>query len=188
MSIRLITWVDLQGRYRSTVPAYKDATRPEGESDDECLERVWKGLVEKGGYGIAIDHPHHYVDDNHQRQKIKECCGNEFRYAGKPDANGDRSGVGGAWEMEPDGTPKVNMAKARIVHMDKIRAVRDRELMKRDISLARAVDSGDTSAQKKIAAEKKMLKDIPQTFDLNIAREAHQLQELWPKELLTKNN
>jgi len=183
MAIRIITWVDLQGRYRTTVPAYKDATRPEGESDDECLERVWATLVSKGGYGIALDHPHHYVEDTLLRQKLQECCGNEFRYTGMPDANGDRSGVGGAWEMETDGTPRVNMEKARVVHMDKIRVVRNAELVKKDLTSLRAIEAGDTDAQATIGTEKQVLRDIPATFDLTDAATPEALKGKWPAEL-----
>ena len=124
--MKIITWVDLQGRYRITSPAYNDATRPAGESEDACLNRTWATLVAKGGYGIPLDHPHHYVEDADQRTKLVECCGTEFRYG----VNGDRSAVDGAWEMDTDGTPKVNMAKARAIHMDAIRVVRNAELVK----------------------------------------------------------
>jgi len=176
--MKIITWVDLQGRYRVTSPAYNDATRPAGESDDECLERAWARLVAAGGYGIPIDHPHHYVEDADQRTKLVECCGTEFRYG----ANGDRSAVDGAWEMDTDGTPKVNMAKARGIHMDKIRVVRNAELVKKDLTSLRAIEAGDTDAQATIATEKQVLRDIPQTFDLTTDTPV-QLQDKWPSEL-----
>ena len=63
MTKKIITWVDLEGRYRVTSPAYKDRSRPVEETEDECLERVWARLVAVGGYGIPIDHPHFYVED-----------------------------------------------------------------------------------------------------------------------------
>ena len=182
MTKRIITWVDLQGRYRVTSPAYDDPSRPVGETEDECLERVWAAIVAKGGYGIPIDHPHHYVEDADQRTKLIECCGTDFRYAGKPDANGQRDGRDGAWEMDTDGTPKINMAKARGVHMDKIRVVRDAELVKLDLTSLRAVEAGDASAQSTIATEKQTLRDIPQTFDLTTSTPT-QLKAKWPSEL-----
>jgi len=182
--MKIITWVDLEGRYRVTSPAYNDLTRPIGETEDECLERVWANLVAKGGYGIQSDHPHFYVEDADQRAKLAECCGTEFRYAGKADANGARSAVDGAWEMDTDGTPKVNMTKARVVHMDKIRVVRNAELVKKDLTSLRAIEAGDTSAQATIATEKQTLRDIPQTFDLTTDNDTpEELKEKWPEGL-----
>ena len=179
-----ITWVDLQGRYRVTSPAYNDKLRPAGETEAECLERVWAKLVASGGYGIPSDHPHFYVEDADQRTKVAECCGTEFRYAGKPDANGQRSGVDGAWEMDTDGTPKVNLTKARVVHMDKIRVVRDAELVKKDLTSLRAIEAGDASAQSTIATEKQVLRDLPATFDITTDVDTPELLKAkWPTEL-----
>jgi len=184
MTKKIITWVDLEGRYRVTSPAYNDATSPVGETEDECLERTWTTIVAKGGYGIPIDHPHFYVEDADQRTKLAACCGQEFRYAGKPDASEVRSAVDGAWEMDADGTPKVNMAKARGVHMDKIRVVRNAELAKKDLSSLRAIESGDTDAQSTTVTEKQVLRDIPQTFDLTTDNDTpEELHDKWPLEL-----
>jgi hypothetical protein len=179
---KLITWVDLQGRYRVISPAYNDRLRPAGETEAQCLERVWARVVAVGGYGIPLDHPYHYVEDSAQRAKVVECCGSDFRYAGKPDADGRRGGESGAWEMDTDGTPKVNMAKARGVHMDTIRVVRDAELVKKDLVSLRAIEAGDTSAQATIATEKQVLRDIPQTFDLTTDT-PEELKAKWPSEL-----
>jgi hypothetical protein len=84
--------------------------------------------------------------------------------------------------MDTDGTPRVNMEKARGVHMDAIRLVRNAELEKKDVPFMRAVESGDTEAQAAITEEKKILRDIPQTFDLT-TRTPAQLSAKWPKEL-----
>jgi hypothetical protein len=77
----------------------------------------------------------------------------------------------------------VNMSKARGIHMDEIRKVRDAELLKRDLPYIRALESGDSSAQAAISAEKQMLRDIPQMFDLTTGRTPAQLKGLWPVEL-----
>jgi uncharacterized Zn-finger protein len=184
MTKKIITWVDLQGRYRVTSPTYNDGTRPAGETEDECLERVWAAIVAKGGYGIPIDHPHFYVEDADQRTKLAECCGNEFRYAGKPDANGETLAVDGAWEMDTDGTPKVNMTKARVVHMDKIRVVRNAELVKKDVPFMRAVEAGDTDAQATIGTAKQVLRDLPATFNITTGVDTpEKLLAKWPTEL-----
>ena len=182
--MKIITWVDLQGRYRTVSPAYNDLTRPVGETEAECLERVWARLVAVGGYGIPIDHPHFYVEDADQRAKLIECGGTEFRYAGKPDANGVRDGKDGAWEMDTDGTPKVNMTKARAVHMDTIRVSRNAELVKEDLTFMRAVEDGDTDAQATIKTKKQTLRDLPATFDLETGvTTPEQLKGKWPVQL-----
>jgi hypothetical protein len=185
MTKKIITWVDLEGRYRVTSPAYNDRSRPIGETEDECLERVWARLVAVGGYGISIDHPHFYVEDADQRERVAECCGNDFRWGvimGGP--NGDRDARDGAWEMDTDGRPKVNMAKARGVQMDYIRKHRNIELVKLDVPFMQAVESGDTSAQSTIATEKQVLRDIPQTFDLTTPKDTpEELKAKWPADL-----
>ena len=178
---KVITWVDLAGRYRVTSPAYNDATRPTGETEEQCLERVWAKLVASGGYGIPIDHPHHYVEDSAQRAKLETLAGTAFRHSGKP--NGDSTSEG-SWEMDTDGTPKVNMAKARGVHMDKIRVSRNAELDKEDTAMLRAIESGDSAAQNTINSKKQTLRDIPQTFDLTTDNDTPlELQAKWPSEL-----
>jgi hypothetical protein len=60
--------------------------------------------------------------------------------------------------------------------------VRDAELIKTDVPYLRALEVGDTAAQATIAAEKQILRDIPQTFELN-ARTPQQLKAQWPAEL-----
>ena len=86
-----------------------------------------------------------------------------------------------AWE--DSGTAvQVNLPKARGIHMNTIRAVRNAELVKKDITFMRAVESGDTSAQSTIATEKQVLRDIPQTFDLTTDT-PEQLKARWPSEL-----
>ena len=184
MTKKVITWVDLQGRYRVTSPAYNDGTRPVGETEDECLERTWAKIVADGGYGIPSDHPHFYVEDADQRTKVTECGGDEFRYAGKPDANNVRDGKDGAWEMDTDGTPKVNMTKARAVHMDKIRVVRNAELVKEDLNMLKALEAGDSSAQGTVNTKKQTLRDLPATFDITTDVDTPvKLKDKWPSEL-----
>ena len=180
--MKVITWVDLQGRYRVTSPAYQP-----GESEADTLERVWSKLVEMGDYGIPIDHPHFYVEASDQQAKIATLSGNDFRYAGKPDANGRRGGESGAWEMDTDGTPKVNMTKARAVHMDSIREVRNAELAKEDINMLKAIESDDTSEQNTVKTKKQTLRDLPATFDITTDVDTpEKLKAKWPTELPTR--
>ena len=78
----------------------------------------------------------------------------------------------------------VNMGKARVIHMDAIRVVRNAELVARDITFMRAVEAGDASAQSTIAAEKQTLRDIPATFDITTDVDTpEKLKAKWPTEL-----
>ena len=84
-----------------------------------------------------------------------------------------------AWEWN-DGV-NVNMTKARVIHMDNIRAIRNRELAAKDISFMRAVEDGNADAQATIKTEKQNLRDIPQTFDITTGVDTpEQLKEKWP--------
>ena len=60
----------------------------------------------------------------------------------------------------------VNMTKARAIHLEQIRRVRNAELAKEDITFMRAVEAGDTDTQATIATKKQTLRDIPATFDI----------------------
>jgi len=76
----------------------------------------------------------------------------------------------------------VNMTKARAIHMDKIRTVRNKQLADLDVPFMRAVETGDASELARIASEKQVLRDIPQTLDLTTDT-PEQLKELWPEGL-----
>lgn len=86
------------------------------------------------------------------------------------------------------GKPAVNMAKARGLHMKRIRAARDRELDRIDRenkALLARVGAGlgnaaDRQAVAAIEAQKQPLRDIPQTFDLTGAATPAELKALWP--------
>ena len=75
----------------------------------------------------------------------------------------------------------VNMGKARTIHMNNIRVIRDRELAAKDITFMRAVEDGNADAQATIKNEKQNLRDIPQTFDITTGVDTpEQLKEKWP--------
>ncbi len=180
---KIITWLDLQGRYRVTSPAYDDEMRPNDESEDETIERIWAKLVASGGYGIPSDHPRFHVEDSHQRERLVECCGTYFRYVGRADENGRRTAIGGAWEMDVDGRPKVNMVKARDVHMDNIRVARNEQLSVLNALQGQAIGRADNSERVRIELEKQTLRDLPTTFDLDRFATPKELMEAWPSEL-----
>jgi hypothetical protein len=73
----------------------------------------------------------------------------------------------------------VDMIKARRIHMDAIRVVRDAELAAGHFTYTRAMEAGDTRRQATIAAARQHLRDIPQTFSLE-AETPEELRKLWP--------
>ena len=77
----------------------------------------------------------------------------------------------------------LDMAKARIIHMSRIRLVRDVELAALDVPFMRAVETGDAVEQQRVAALKTVLRDLPQTFDLSVYTTPETLKAAWPTEL-----
>ena len=78
----------------------------------------------------------------------------------------------------------VNMTKARAIHLEEIRKVRNAELAKEDITFMRAVEAGDTDTQATIATKKQTLRDIPATFDITTDVDTpEKLKAKWPAEL-----
>ena len=78
----------------------------------------------------------------------------------------------------------VNMTKARAIHLEEIRRVRNAELVKEDVTFMRAVEDGDTDAQATIKTKKQALRDLPATFDLETGVDTpEKLKAKWPTEL-----
>ena len=78
----------------------------------------------------------------------------------------------------------VNMTKARAIHMDAIRVVRNEELAKEDINLMIANEAGTSSEQNAVKAKKQTLRDIPATFDITTDVDTpEKLKAKWPAEL-----
>lgn len=87
-----------------------------------------------------------------------------------------------AWEWATDHAD-VNMPKARDIHMGHIREVRDIELAKLDVPFMQALETGDVPEQARITVDKKVLRDIPATFDLSVHATPEALKAAWPAEL-----
>lgn len=75
-----------------------------------------------------------------------------------------------AWDYDL----KVNMDKARAIHMEEIRKRRKVALEKLDIETMKGND---------VQAQKQKLRDLPKTFDLSKAATPEELKALWPEEL-----
>ena len=121
-------------------------------------------------------------------QETGYIIGNDYHIVDEADLPGgavtedsDEAEFFDAWEW--DGTAKVNMAKARLIHMNRIRKARNKELAAKDITFMRAVESGDTAAQATIATEKQVLRDLPATFNLSGKNTSSTLHAAWPTEL-----
>tara|TARA_R100001086_G_scaffold217794_1_gene134271 strand:+ start:700 stop:1248 length:549 start_codon:yes stop_codon:yes gene_type:complete len=83
------------------------------------------------------------------------------------------------WDDDQPSKCRCDMAKARQIHMDRIRKVRNAQLVAKDVEQAKAVEARDTSAQAKITLEKQTLRDIPQTLNL-ATPDAEALKRKWP--------
>lgn len=142
------------GHLRRVLPSHDDRTRPQGETEDELLARVIARAVPSGlSYQVITPPP-----TPHDRY---------FREA---------------WE-EGLGQVVINMPKARDIHMDNIRVVRDRELGRLDIEWMRASEAEDAVAKTRIAGLKNTLRDIPHTFDLAVHITPEALRAAWPTAL-----
>lgn len=74
-------------------------------------------------------------------------------------------------DENPGSQVDIDMPKAREIHMNRIREMRDKELAKLDIEQLKGND---------VAVEKQTLRDIPQVFDLAFVTTPTALKKLWP--------
>ena len=87
-----------------------------------------------------------------------------------------------SWKQESSSVVE-DMAKARAIHMDRIRVYRNAELAKEDINYQIALEQDNNSKKNSVASKKQMLRDIPSTFNLSGATNGTELDALWPSEL-----
>jgi len=74
----------------------------------------------------------------------------------------------------------VDMPKASVIHMDRIRVARNKQLEIADIELAKAADANNSSETARVKAKRQTLRDLPATFDLSGAVTPEELDVLWP--------
>lgn len=84
-----------------------------------------------------------------------------------------------AWQLEGKKV-SVDMQKARAVHMDKLRKLRDAKLKQLDTDYLIADEGGDPAKKAAIKALKQKLRDMPENFDLSLAQDPDQLKSLMP--------
>ena len=78
---------------------------------------------------------------------------------------------------------KTDMTRAQVIHMNRIREVRNAKLVVADIDLKKAEDAGDATGVTAIRTRRQVLRDIPQTFDITGATTPEELDVLWPSDL-----
>jgi hypothetical protein len=88
-----------------------------------------------------------------------------------------------AWKDDGGTKPGVDMPKAQAIHMAHIRAARDKALEALDTNYMIALEKNEKIEQTEIANEKQVLRDIPATFDLTVAKTPEELYALWPAQL-----
>lgn len=112
-------------------------------------------------------------------------CGREARnlkIVDKSILNGMDKYFRNAWKVEGDGVA-VDMAKARDIHMSRVRKSRDKALSGLDLDYLKADEDGDSVRKAEVAAKKKALRDLPTTFDLSGFSVPAELKAAWPSEL-----
>ena len=78
-----------------------------------------------------------------------------------------------AWaDITPELTIDIDMAKARDIHLGRIRIKRNAELSKLDIQATKAQDIGDAETLAQIRARKQELRDLPATLAPTLASAA----------------
>ena len=73
---------------------------------------------------------------------------------------------------EPRLTIDIDMAKARNIHLERIRIKRNAELSKLDVQATKAQDIGDAVTLTQIRARKQELRDLPATLAPTLASAA----------------
>ena len=183
-------------------PAYSDGARPQQqqadgtwsyvETDDEFFTRVTADVLRSRHLESVGDRLAWVNDESNEsffakspEQRLSEGTHHFIIHDEDPETAAflDDRTFRDAWEC-PGDKLGCNMTKARLIHLAKIRKVRNEELVKLDVPFMRAVEVGDTDAQATIATEKQVLRDIPATFDITTdVGTPELLKAKWPAEL-----
>jgi hypothetical protein len=125
-------------------------------------------------------------DDANLDQEVGKCGLDvvDYRVIEEADVPTDRT-FRNAWTDTQEAI-EVDMEKAKVFHMERIRAARTPQLQALDIEWMKAMGKMDQPAADKIEAQRQALRDLPQTLDLSKATTPDALKSLWPKELTTK--
>lgn len=94
-----------------------------------------------------------------------------------------------AWEDGPTAVV-VNMEKARIIQMDRIRIARNMRLQGLDVEFLKSLESRDTTERARITTLKQTFRDIPETFlgKLEASTTPEDLKMVWPVAFVRPTN
>ena len=87
----------------------------------------------------------------------------------------------------------INVDKAKAIHKDKIRAVRNPLLSQEDVTFMRAVEAADSTAQAASAARKQALRDATDIVDsatitaTDVTGVTNELKAVWDADVLGEN-
>jgi len=82
-----------------------------------------------------------------------------------------------AYEFDAELGAKVNIEKAKSIHLDKFRSARTLLLAVLDISFMRAVEAGDVDLQKEISSKKQALRDVT---SIDLPDDLAGIKATWP--------
>lgn len=127
------------------------------------------------GCGIICPNAKYLKDTTIEAVAKKDVpAGAEYRITTVDKIPSDRT-YRSAWTDEnKTDTVDIDVEKARPIHMEKIRKVRDRKLEALDLETLKGRD---------VQAEKQKLRDLPSKVDLSNARTIDELKAIWPTEL-----
>jgi len=151
--MRVIVYTRPDGGTSVCHPAWNDKLRPAGDTDDALLERCLTRIPADAVDVKIVEHDTIPLDRT-------------FRDAWKQNAT----------KIE------VDMPKAREIHMKRIRIARDKKLAELDVNTMKALGRGDVEERNRVEMLKQTLRDLPATFNLNVAT-PEELKALWPSEL-----
>jgi len=87
----------------------------------------------------------------------------------------------------------INVNKAKEIHKDKIRTVRDPLLQAKDVEYMRAQEAGNTAKVAEVVAEKQSLRDATKIVDsvsitsIDVLEVTNELKQVWNTEVLGGN-
>jgi hypothetical protein len=82
-----------------------------------------------------------------------------------------------AYEFDAETGVKVNIEKAKAIHLDKFRAARAPKLAKLDVEYMKAVEANDEAKKSAVAADKQALRDVTLT---TLPEDIAGIKATWP--------
>lgn len=87
-----------------------------------------------------------------------------------------------AWKQNLENI-EIDMEKAKIIQMNHIRKFRDKELTKLDVEWTKKAAQKKNQEAEAVETQRQILRDLPTTFDLSVAKTPDELKALWPNGL-----